>query len=57
MSYDYKSLKGNYDDICFDKYLRVYLDWLEDENGVDVSNLGTGARNGERIKREELIRR
>ncbi len=57
MSYDYKGLKGNYDDICFDKYLRVYLDWLEDETGVDVSNLGTGARNGERIKIKELIRR
>lgn len=52
MSYDYKSLKGNYDDICFDKYLRVYLDWLEDETGVDVSNLGTGARNGERINKK-----
>ncbi len=57
LSYDYKGLKGNYDDICFDKYLRVYLDWLEDETGIDVSNLGTGARNGERIKRKELIRR
>mgnify|MGYP004599542897 CR=1 FL=1 len=57
MSYDYKGLKGNYDDICFDKYLRVYLDWLEDETGVDVSNLGIGVRNGERIKRKELIRR
>ena len=57
LSYDYKGLKSNYDDICFDKYLRVYLDWLEDETGIDVSNLGTGARNGERIKRKELIRR
>ena len=57
LSYDYKGLKGNYDDICFDKSLRVYLDWLESETGIDVSNLGTGARNGERIKRKELIRR
>lgn len=57
LSYDYKGLKGNYDDISFDKSLRVYLDWLESETGIDVSNLGTGARNGERIKRKELIRR
>lgn len=52
LSYDYKGLKGNYDDIFFDKYLRVYLGWLEDETGIDVSNLGTGARNGERINKK-----
>jgi len=57
LCYEYKGLRGNYDDMWFDKPLRVYLDWLESETGIDVSTLGTGARNGERIKMKELIRR
>ncbi len=57
LSYAHKGLSGDYDDIWFDKPLRVYLDWLESETGIDISTLGTGARNGERIKRKELIRR
>ena len=57
LSYAHKGLIGNYDDIYFDKAVRVYLDWLESETGVDISTLGTGARNGERIKVKELIRR
>ena len=50
-------LNGNYDDIYFDKPLRVYLDWLESKTGIDISTLGTGARNDERIKIKELIKR
>ena len=57
LSYAHKDLNGNYDDIYFDKPLRVYLDWLESETGIDISTLGTGARNDERIKRKELIKR
>ncbi len=57
LSYAHKGLNGNYDDIYFDKPLRVYLDWLESETGIDISTLGTGARNDERIKRKELIKR
>ena len=34
-----------------------YLDWLESEIGIDISTLGTGARNDERIKIKELIKR
>ena len=57
LSYAHQGLKGNYEDIEFDKPLRNYLDWLESETDIDVSTLGTGARNGESIKRKELIRR
>ena len=55
LSYAHKGLKGNYKDIWFDKPLRVYLDWLESETGIDVSILGTGPKNGENIKIKELI--
>ena len=57
LSYDHMGLKGNYNDIWFDKPLRVYLDWLEFETGVDISTLGTGSKNGERIKIKEMIKR
>ena len=57
VSYSHKGLNGNYDDIYFDKTLREYINWLESKTGIDVSTLGTGARNGERIKIKELIRR
>ena len=57
LSCAHAGLNGNYDDIWFDKTLREYINWLEGETGIDVSTLGTGARNGERIKRKELIRR
>ena len=56
LSYAHQGLKGNYEDIEFDKPLRNYFDWLESETGIDISVLGTGARNGESIKRKELIR-
>ena len=49
-------LTGNYNDIWFDKQLRVYLDWLESETGVDISALGTGAKNGEKILKKELVK-
>ena len=57
LSYAHKGLNGNYDDIYFDKTLREYINWLESETDIDVSTLGTGARNGESIKIKELIRR
>ena len=50
-------LTGNYNDIWFDKPLRVYLDWLESETGVDISALGTCAKNGERILKKELVKK
>lgn len=56
LSYEHMGLTGNYNDIWFDKPLRVYLDWLESETGVDISALGTGAKNGERILKKELVK-
>lgn len=57
LSRAHKGLNGNYEDIWFDKTLREYINWLESETGIEVSTLGTGARNDERIKIKELIRR
>ena len=57
LSRNHMGLKGNYEDIYLDKPLREYISWLEYETKVDISNLGTGACNGERIKIKELIRR
>lgn len=51
----YMNKKGVYKD-DFNKYLRNYLDWLETETGVEISALGTGARNGERILKKSLIK-
>ena len=56
LSYDHVGVIGNYDDIWFDKSLRSYIDWLESETNTDISKLGSGAKNGERIKRKELIK-
>ena len=53
----FAGMKGNYEKIYTEKHLRGYLEWLEDATNVEISALGTGARNGERIKRKELIRR
>ena len=44
-------------DIYWEQHIEEYLNWLESETSVDISTLGTGARNGERIKIKELIRR
>lgn len=53
---DYKSEIGNFDDYYFNRYLREYLNWLESETGVEISALGTGARNGERILKKTLVK-
>lgn len=53
---DYKSEIGNFDDYYFNGYLREYLNWLESETGVEISALGTGARNGERILKKTLVK-
>ena len=57
LSYNHRRLNGNYNDIWFDKPLREYLNWLESSINVDISVLGTGPRNGERIAKKELIKR
>lgn len=57
LSYEFMSAKGKYDDFWFDKPLRIYLDWLEDETNIEISALGTGAKNGERILKKEIVKR
>ena len=60
LDYNLASMSGDYSDI---KDYRVnkdnldrYLEWLESECNTPVVALGTGAKNGERIKRKELIK-
>lgn len=57
LDYSYKGKVANFDEVDFDRPIIEYLNWLESETDVDISMLGTGARNGERIKRKELILR
>lgn len=54
---DYKGAIGNFDDFYFNRYLREYFGWLEKETNVEISVLGTGAKNGERILKKELIKK
>lgn len=53
---DYKGKIGNFDDYYFNRYLREYLNWLENETGVEVSALGTSAKNGDRILKKTLVK-
>jgi hypothetical protein len=53
---EFKGTKGNYNDFYFNHYLREYLNWLESETNVEISALGTGAKNGEVIKRKRLVK-
>ena len=52
---NYKSESGNFDDYYFNQHLREYFSWLEENTGVQISALGTGARNGERILKKKII--
>lgn len=49
----YKNLKNIYN-LNFDNIER-YIEWLESETGVEVSALGTGAKNGEMIKKKNFF--
>ena len=53
----YKGNIGNFNDFYFNRYLREYFGWLESETGVEISALGTGAKNGERILKKELVKK
>ena len=54
---DYKGSIGNFDDFYFNRYLREYFSWLESETNVEISALGTGSKNGERILKKELVKK
>lgn len=53
---DYKNEIGNFNDYYFSKYLMEYFNWLEGETGVEISALGTGTKNGERILKKSLVK-
>lgn len=53
---EFKGECGKFEDYYFNKYLEEYFNWLESETGIEISSLGTGARNGERILKKNLIK-
>lgn len=55
LTLEYKEVKGNFEDYYFNRYIRNYFDWLESETDLEISVLGTGAKNGERILKKQLI--
>lgn len=57
LNLDYEHEVGNFENYYFDRYLENYLDWLESETRTQILALGTGAKNGEKILKKELIRR
>ncbi len=52
---DFHHESGNFKDFYFNRYLREYLNWLETNTDTEISALGTGAKNGERILKKELV--
>lgn len=55
LALEYKEVKDNFEDCYFNRYIRNYFDWLESETDVEISALGTGAKNGDRILKKQLI--
>lgn len=53
---DFKGESGNFEDYYFNRYLREYFDWLERETEVEISALGTSAKNGDRILKKTLVK-
>lgn len=51
----YAGAEGNIEDIYLNRYLREYLNYLEDATNTELLALGTGKNNGERIKIKELV--
>ena len=47
---------GNFDDLYLNRYLREYLDWIEQNSNTEILALGTGANNNERILKKSLIK-
>ncbi len=54
LNINYKNIIGNYDDIYFDRYIRSHLEWLEVETACNISTLGTGSKNMERIVKYKM---
>lgn len=56
LNLNFKGEIGNFDNYYFNKYLREYFNWIESETEIEISALGTGAKNGERILKKCLIK-
>lgn len=56
LSYDHEGKKGDFEDYYFNRYLREYFDWLESKTKTEISALGTGSKNGERILKKKLVK-
>lgn len=53
---DFQNKTGKFEDYLFNKYIREYFDWLESSTNVEISALGTGAKNGDRILKKCLVK-
>lgn len=57
LDYELYEKSGNFKDFYFNQYLEEYFNFLESETNTPILALGTGAKNGERILKRELIRK
>ncbi|MDD4706411.1 MAG: adenylosuccinate synthetase [Bacilli bacterium] len=57
LNLNYEHEKKDIKDCYFDRYLKNYLNWLEENTKTDLLALGTGAKNGEKILVKSLIKR
>ena len=55
IDYSCKGKSCNYSEYDIERAPEEYLNWLEESTGVDISVLGTGARNNERILKKQLV--
>ena len=46
---DFQGKIGNFEDYYFNRYLREYFNWIESNTNTEISALGTGCKNNERI--------
>lgn len=54
---DLEGQKCKFEDYYFNRYQREYFNYLESETDSKILALGTGARNGDRIVKENFIKR
>jgi adenylosuccinate synthase len=54
---NYREVSGLWEKIYMEKYLRVYIDWLEDALDRDITLLGTGPDNNHIIDRTGYVKK
>ncbi len=57
LSSRYQGVTAQRQDIKFNRYIEEYLNWLETETNTPIATLGTGPRNNQKIKRQDMIKR